>query len=698
MKCSFSVVPQILRCATIFILCSGFVAQAAQPPREFPPGTLTRIEQLPSGRLRTHIEGLPAQARQRALDWLRNFHFTDLDVKSLEVDSAGGVFYVDNFSLDQSATQAPSEPIIAQAAVPVAPFPASLIFHSRLGAPNVLFLNFSGENVSNTEWNNSLGRSLIPAVAFSTDSDYSTYSDAEQAAIKRIWQRVAEDYAPFNIDVTTERPVTFTTRTAHALITRNTDADGNPNPSSSAGGVAYINVFAGSSYASYRPAWIYVNNLGNSESYVAEAASHEVGHNFGLSHDGTSDGSEYYGGHGTGDTSWGPIMGTGYNRNVSQWSKGEYYLANNSQDDLAIIAGKISYRTDDHGDTAATATALVVTGGTNLVSTTPEDDPTNTKPANKGVLERNTDVDVFYFTTGSGSVNLTVNPWIEPSGTRGGNLDLLVELHDANDTVILTSNPAGQTLAQLKTNLTQGTYYLYIRNSGAGDPFSSTPMGCTAYASLGQYFISGYIAPSGAAAQSVQLVASPNNPSWGTVNPTNTAVPAGSTVQVVATPASYYRFVGWTNGVASTNDPLTLVLNANLSIQANFAELLTTNYPTPYWWLAASGYANNFENAVTNKGANGLPLWQSYIAGLNPNDPTSQLRLSLNRGANGTANVLTWKTVTGRAYTLWSSTNLARGFTNVSGASNLPSTVQSFTNSVKPAPRAIFYRLEVRKP
>src|SRR6185295_19368773 len=111
------------------------------------------------------------------------------------------------------------------------------------------------------------------------------FNDAEQLAIKRVWQRVAEDYAPFNIDVTTERPVSFGTRVAHALITRNTDANGAENPAASAGGVAYIDSFATSTYARYRPAWIYANNLSSIESFMAEATSHEIGHNLGLSHD-----------------------------------------------------------------------------------------------------------------------------------------------------------------------------------------------------------------------------------------------------------------------------------------------------------------------------------------------------------------------------------------------------------------------------
>src|SRR6185503_6068267 len=322
-----------------------------------PPGSLNRIQELPAGRFRARIERLPLQAQQRALAWLRSFHFTEQDLDSLEADNDGGVYYIDNFALEPAAAL-PAEPIVVEAAVPVSPFPASLMFHSKPGAPNVLFLNFAGENVSGTSWN-SPGQSVINAVAFSTDNDYATFSDSEQLAIKQVWQRVAEDYAPFDIDVTTERPATFGTRTAHALITRNTDANSIANPSSGAGGVGYVNVFGTFDYASLRPVWVYHNNLGNTESYIAEAASHEIGHNLGLSHDGKTDGTSYYGGHGSGDTSWGPIMGTGYGRNVSQWSRGEYYLANNTQDDLATIAGKLAYRADDHGNTQASATALI---------------------------------------------------------------------------------------------------------------------------------------------------------------------------------------------------------------------------------------------------------------------------------------------------------------------------------------------------
>jgi PKD repeat protein len=189
----------------------------------------------------------------------------------------------------------------------------------------------------------------------------------------------------------------------------------------------------------------------------------------GLSHDGKTDGTAYYSGQGTGDTGWAPIMGVGYYKNLSQWSKGEYALANNTQDDLAIITSYIAYRPDDHGNDHASATIL----------------PAGSTISTSGVIERNTDIDVFRFQTGAGTIALDIIPF-----ERGPNLDVLAELYDSDGNLIATNNPADFLYSDLTLTVPAGTYYLHVRGAGTGDPLGT---GYTGYGSLGQYSITGTI-------------------------------------------------------------------------------------------------------------------------------------------------------------------------------------------------------------
>ncbi len=483
-----------------------------------------RTEELPEGQLKTRLQSLDLQAKEKAMKWLHSFDFDGHDAaEHLRVDHGGGIFIICPDVKDESGgglhdAAQPAEPrdnshersgiaplpqdsnslpAVEFAAVSVSSPPA---YHSRPGAARHIYLDFNGGTVSGTAWNTSAGVTTWNVKVWSQDSDITTYSDAEQAWMKRVWQRVAEDYAPFDVDVTTDAafdPDNYSgnkDNVGWVLICDTTDKNGVALPHAGSGGVAYIGVFGSSTYSpTYQPAWVTSTNGGGDESVIAEAVSHEMGHNMGLSHDGTST-LAYYGGHGSGDVSWGPLMGTGYFRNVSQWSKGEYFDANQIQDDLAIIAGRIPYRTDDHGGTVGTATPLTVTSGNTIISTTPENDPTNASPVNKGVIERNSDVDVFSFYTGTGNVQLNANPWIQPAGMRGGNLDILLELYNQTGTMVATNNSASLTSAAISATLTQGYYYLYVRNTGTGTPAASSPSGYTAYGSIGQYFISGTIA------------------------------------------------------------------------------------------------------------------------------------------------------------------------------------------------------------
>lgn len=369
-------------------------------------------------------------------------------------------------------------------------------FSSLPGSNHTIYLDFDGHVTSGTTWNTGYyGEDPITSPAWSLDSDRTNFSDAELSTIQRIWQRVAEDFSPFNINVTTVEPpiadlrkgeVTGDTKWGvRAVVTVETTT-----VRCGCGGIAYIGSF---NDLYDEPVFIY----NNSETGVAEAISHEVGHSLYLSHDGTngadliagtSDDVGYYQGHGTGATSWAPIMGVGYYKNVTTWDRGEYYNTNNGgtsanngygPDDLSIITTKngFTYKADEAGGTTATAAPLGVAGA--AVNST-------------GVITTRTDVDVFSFTTGAGAVTLNVNP-----AALSPNLDIQADLLDAAGNVLTSVNPVDALNATISQTLAAGTYYLRIDGVGVGDPTSSTPTGYTDYASIGQYSITGSIVDPG---------------------------------------------------------------------------------------------------------------------------------------------------------------------------------------------------------
>jgi hypothetical protein len=453
-------------------------------------GQPATVKDLPPGQLKRKLDQLSPKARSRALKWLQDFSFAEADVQTLDVDIQGGVFYADTLVVEQSeAQQSLSAP--ESEAAPVATLDAAFALHSRPGAPHKVFIDFDGHNISGTAWNNG-GPATYYAKPFTLDSDPDTFNDAERGKIVDIWHRVSEDLAPFNIDVTTEEPASFNSHTGHVLVTHTLDELGINMPSNGGGGVAYVGVYGSSSYHTYySPALVYYNQLASSETYISEASSHEFGHNLGLSHDGTSTGTEYYGGHGTGLVSWAPIMGNSYYNNVTQWSKGEYPDANRTQDDLAIIDGKLGYAGDDHGNSLAAATSLFVDAGGSAVSSNPEHDPHNILPENKGVINSSSDVDVFTFIAGSGTVNLAVTPawdaFYRATSRRGANLDVDIELRDVNNTLIAANDPINDTTASINVSVAPGAYYLLVTGEGN----SLTPY--SQYDSIGQYFINGSV-------------------------------------------------------------------------------------------------------------------------------------------------------------------------------------------------------------
>lgn len=402
---------------------------------------------------------------------------------SLSVDRHGELYYIDPaFAGDaaQSAREA------AQAIN--GPFPNEDTFQlqSLPGANHTIYLDFDGHTTTGTTWNSSYGVPTIVSPPYDLDGNTANWSQTELDRIQRVWQIVAEDFSPFAVNVTTLDPgvdalsksgTNDTTWGVRVVIT------GDDWSNCGCGGHAYIGSFDDSVD---EPVFVY----NSSETGVSEASSHEVGHALNLSHDGTSTLS-YYGGHGSGDTSWGPIMGAAYNRNVTHWSKGDYFDANNAggsanygngPDDLAVIASLTNgngfgYRADDHGNNNAGATALTVAGAA---------------VSGAGIVGGTTDVDVFSFTTGAGAVSLSILP--DPSRP---NLDVLATLYDVTNTLVATSDSSSLLTASFNLTLGAGTYFLHIDGTGTGSPLTSPPSGYTEYGSIGQYSVSGTIVDPG---------------------------------------------------------------------------------------------------------------------------------------------------------------------------------------------------------
>lgn len=329
----------------------------------------------------------------------------------------------------------------------------------------VIYLDFDGQVVSATGWNNGNTVNASP-------------SNASANSIRLIWQRMSEDYRPFDVNITTDslRFINANpTSRIRVIFTPTYQWYGN-----GAGGVAFLGSFTWGGYPG-TPCWIFESQLGNNSKSMAEAASHEVGHTLSLKHQSTYNSActktnEYNPGLGNGVTSWAPIMGVGYSKNVTLFHNGKSADGCNlTQNDIsnsfqAGITGLnyLNFLPDDVGNNFQNAKILNL----NTISY-----------LDSGLVNTTTDIDAFRFTICNNRyVSIAAKPWaIDTVNYSGANLDVKLKLYNAAGTLIASDSAISKLHALVGLNLTAGSYFFTIDGDASAY--------YTDYGVLGKYFL-----------------------------------------------------------------------------------------------------------------------------------------------------------------------------------------------------------------
>ena len=333
------------------------------------------------------------------------------------------------------------------------------VLSSLPGASAVIFLDFDGHTVAGTSWNYD-------------GPIYCGGSGLTNEQITEVFNRVAEDYRPFDVNITTDSVKYLQApynKRIRALFTITSAWYG-----AAAGGVSFVGSFI---WGDDSPCFIFSQLLNYNVKNIAEACSHEVGHTLGLYHQATYDNncvkvSDYNYGNGSGEIGWAPIMGVGYYRNLTLWNNGANpYGCTNYQNDLTVITSQngFGFRTDDYTEMFSAAYAPAINNGHFTIS---------------GIVEQNTDKDLFKIAIPSpGHLHIDALPYNVGTGNNGANLDLQINLYNSSQTLINTYNPGTVLGSVIDTNLYAGLYY--IRIEGRGNIYTPD------YASLGQYSLQG---------------------------------------------------------------------------------------------------------------------------------------------------------------------------------------------------------------
>lgn len=374
------------------------------------------------------------------------------------------------------------EPRTVMATIPV--------LNSLPGAAKSLFLDFDGDVQQVWHRTDNVQQTYTNVTAGQFNLDHTAgFSNAEASAMKKIWAIVADDYAPFNINVTTVAPPSFANDVAvRVVMCGDTTAKlttgatsvtvsgdrfiANDNGATLANNSGYSSIGSFSDgepnvvyvFAKYINTWPTVDSEHRTcdlQYVMATTASHEAGHAFGLVHDPGPGGYGYS--VGTDITT--PIMGSNAQGDRTIWSS--YTAGSTPHDNVQELTNKLGARPDDFGDSYLTANTLRLTSPGNTVA----------KPSSvtvKGIISTSSDADWFRFTSSGGTYNFSIDT------PQFANLDSRLEVYRidslpfvtiprliaSSDPSIPTSNPFSGLGASLSLSLVAGSYAVAVKSHG----------------------------------------------------------------------------------------------------------------------------------------------------------------------------------------------------------------------------------------
>jgi hypothetical protein len=186
----------------------------------------------------------------------------------------------------------------------------------------------------------------------------------------------------------------------------------------------------------------------------------------------------------------------------------------------------------------------------------------------------------------------------------------------------------------------------------------------------------------------------------GTISPTTTNVTPGANASFTITASNFFRIASVSTNGANTgltfNEGITSYdyvwnnVQATGSVYATFQYQVTTNgaIPVPLWWLNQFGLTNSAA-ALLDQDGDGVTTDKEFIAGTVPTNAASVLK-----AVQTTRNVVTWTPVTGRVYSVYWSTNLLKGITNMI-RDGITYPTNNYTNAT-PDGKVNHYQVKVR--